>query len=182
MASISNALPFPVGTTSTSGTFLGSLGQLYKTYDTTYGERIFRLAFSGGAIPANCACLGTVSSGRKTYTVTAVTTTSPGASSQVAGVVPIEYTSTIAASSYFLLQVGGNCPVLAGDTLFSSLSGVESRLVVGSGGTGFVRQLAAFTTASTTEEMGVFALASNTVAATAVGVAVRALLRIALDD
>ena len=97
------------------------------------------------------------------------------------GIVPEEYTSAIAASSYFLAQVGGSGLVLAGDTLFSALSGVESRLVAGSAASGAVRTLAAFTTSSTTEEQGVFALASNTIAATAIGATVRVLLRISLD-
>ena len=182
MASINNSLPFAIGTTSTSGIYAALVGQLYKDFSTTYGERIFRLAKCGAtALPANAAVVSAVSSGKKTWVCT---TNTAGASSQVAGVLPIEYTGTaaVAIDAYFLLQVGGNCPVIAGDTLFSSLSGVESRLVTGSGGSGYVRQIAAFTTASTTEDYGVFALASNTVAATAAGQLVRALLRVSLDD
>lgn len=183
MSAISNVLPFAVGTVATSGVYGPLLGQLYKTIDATYGERFFRLAQCNAstALPANAAVISAVSSGKKTYVCS---TTTAGPHSQVAGIVPPEYTGTaaIAISGYFLLQVGGNCPVIAGDTVFSSLTGVESRLVTGSGGSGYVRQLAAFTTASTTEEYGVFALASNTIAATAAGQLVRAMLRIAIDD
>lgn len=182
MSAISNVLPFAVGSTGTSGTFAALVGQLYKDFSATYGERIFRLAKCGAtALPANATVVSAVSSGKKTWVCT---TTTAGPHSQVAGVLPIEYTGTaaVAVDAYFLLQVGGNCPVIAGDTIFSSLTGVESRLVTGSGGSGYVRQLAAFTTASTTEEYGVFALASNTVAATAAGQLVRALLRVSLDD
>lgn len=182
MATFSNVLPFALGTTldSTAGGYLApNLGQLYKTFDSTNGERIFRLFQAGAtALPINSCFVSAVSSGRKTWVVSGGLL-SP--SSQMAGVVPSEYTSAIAAGAYFLGQVGGNVPVLAGDTLFSSLTGVESRLVAGSAGSGHARQLAAFTTASTSEEQGVFALASNTVAATAVSQTVRVLLKIALD-
>ena len=152
MSAISNVLPFPAGTSSTTGTYAGIVGQLFKTFDTTYGERIFRICKASAAIPANSALIATVTSGKKDYgAVSAVTTTTTGASSRVCGVLPIEYTGTaaVASGSYFLAQVGGNCAVIAGDTLFSALSGVESRLVTGSADTGYVRQLAAFTTAST---------------------------------
>jgi hypothetical protein len=182
MSSVSNVLPFAVGVVSTSGTNAALVGQLYKDFSATYGERIFRLARCGAtALPANATVVSAVSSGKKTWVCS---TTTAGSHSQVAGVLPIEYTGTaaVAIDGYFLLQVGGNCPIIAGDTLFSSLTGVEARLVTGSGGSGHVRSLAAFTTASTTEESGVFALASNTIAATATGVLVRALLRVALDD
>ncbi len=184
MASFNNSLPFTLGTTSTSGTYAALVGQLYKTFDVTYGERIFRLAKCGAtALPANATVTSAVSSGKKTYVCSTGGATGPGAATQVAGVLPIEYTGTAAVpiDAYFLLQVGGNCPIIAGDTLFSSLTGVEARLVTGSGGSGWCRTLGAFTVASVSEEQGVFALASNTVAATAPGVLVRALLRISLD-
>jgi hypothetical protein len=181
MSAISNVLPFPVGTSvalNDGGPYAANLGQLYKTFDETNDERIFRLCKAGATdLLPNSAVQSAVTSGRKTWVVSVATTPS----SYMAGVIPGEYTANITASSYFLLQVGGNALVLAGDTTFSSLSGVESRLVAGSAGSGYARQLAAFTTASTTEEQGVFALASNTIAATAAGQTVRCLLRIALD-
>lgn len=183
MSALNNVLPFAVGTTvdSTTGGFLAPiLGQLYKTFDTTNGERVFRLVQNGAtALPVNSCFVSAVSSGRKTWVVTGGLLP---VSSQMAGVVPSEYTAAIAASAYFLAQVGGNALVLAGDTLFSSLTGVEARLVAGSAASGAVRQVAAFTTSSTTEEQGIFALASNTIAATAIGATVRVLLRISLDS
>lgn len=177
MASISNVLPFPLGTTldSTTGGFLAAnLGQLFKA-----NGKIYRLVQdSGSGIPAYSAVISAVSSGKKTFVVSATTV---GAHSRVCGVVPEQYTSAITASHYFLLQVGGNALVLAGDTVAVATTGVECRLVTGSAGSGYARQLAAFTTASTTEEFGVFALASNTAVATAAGQTIRCLLKIALD-
>ncbi len=178
MATFNNCLPFALGTyvDSTPGGFLvGALGELYKS-----NGNIYRLVQAGAtAIPIKtCFVSAVTTGGSKTWVVSGGLL---AVSSQMAGIVPEEYTAAIPASAYFLAQVGGDGLVLAGDTLFSALTGVESRLVAGSGGSGWVRQLAAFTTASTTEEQGVFALAANTVAATATGVAVRVLLRIALD-
>jgi hypothetical protein len=183
MSSFNSVLPFALGTQldATAGGYLDPLlGQLYKTFDTAGDERVFRLVKCGAtALPINTCFISAASSGRKTWVVTGGLLP---VSSQMAGVVPEEYTTAIAASSYFLAQVGGNALVVAGDTLFSALTGVESRLVAGSAASGAVRTVAAFTTASTSEEQGIFALASNTIAATAVGQTVRVLLRIALDN
>lgn len=178
MATISNSLPFPLGTyvDSTPGGFMaGALGELFKS-----NGKIYRLMQVGAtALPIRTGFYSAVAAGgQKTWVVTGGLWP---VNSLVAGVVPEEYTTAIPASAYFLGQVGGSALVLAGDTIFSALSGVESRLVSGSAGSGFVRQLAAFTTASTTEEFGVFALAANTIAATATGQSVRVLLKISLD-
>lgn len=178
MATFNNALPFPLGTYVDSGPggyLAGALGTLYKS-----NENIYRMVQAGAtAIPIRTCFISAVTTGGiKTWVVSGGLLP---VSSQMAGIVPEEYTAAIPASAYFLAQVGGDGLVLAGDTLFSALTGVESRLVAGSAGSGYVRQLAAFTTASTTEEQGIFALAANTIAATAAGQAVRVLLRIALD-
>lgn len=178
MTAFANCLPFPLGSyvDSTPGGFMaGALGELYKS-----NGRIYRLMQNGAtALPIKTCFISAVAvGGAKTWVVTGGLLP---VSSLIAGVVPEEYTAAIPISAYFLGQVGGPASVLAGDTIFSSLSGVESRLVPGSAGSGYVRQLAAFTTASTSEEQGVFALAANTVAASAAGTAVRVLLRIALD-
>jgi hypothetical protein len=177
MASISNVLPFPLGTTvdATTGGFLAAnVGQLFKA-----NGKIYRLAKAGASdLLVNAACVSAVSSGVKTYVITSPLT---GAHNFACGVVPEEYTSNITTLHYFLMQVGGSALVLAGDTTTVATTGTEVRLVTGSAGTGYARGLAVFTTASTTEEYGVFALAANTAVATAKGQPIRCLLKIAFD-
>jgi hypothetical protein len=173
MSAISNSLPFPLGTylDSTPGGFLaGVLGQIYKSGP----QNMYRLVQAGAStILTNSVLCTARTSGRPTWVVSV---SSVGADPTVVGVVPEEYTATIPASAYFLMQVQGNPLVLAGDTTVVNTSGLEVRLVNGSAASGVARTLAAFTTASTTEEYGVFAIASNTAVATAVGQTIRCML------
>lgn len=174
MASISNSLPFPVGTylSSTAGGFLtASKGQLFRGPN----NRAYRLVQAGATdLPINTVVTSAIASGAFNWTVSGGLAI--GADPRVVGIIPEEYTAAIPASSFFLLQVEGSALVLAGDTTVVNTSGLEVRLVTGSAASGVARTLATFTTASTSEEAGAFALAANTAVATAIGQTIRVLL------
>ena len=174
MSSISNYVPFPVGTqlSATAGGFLtASKGQLFRGPN----QRAYRLATAGATdLLPNSACTTTILNGAPTWTVSGGLAV--GANPNAVGIVPEEYTTVITAGNFFLMQVEGTALVLAGDTTVVNASGLEVRMVVGSAASGVARTLAAFTTASTSEEAGAFCLASNTAVASVIGATIRVLL------
>ena len=144
--SISNVAPISLGTylTSAQGALYASLlGTVYKLN----GKKFYRLVQAGATdLPAYSAVATARTAGVPTFVVSA---TALAANPDVSGVIPEEYTSAIPASSYFLMLVGGDTLVLTADTTVVHTSGTEFRLVTASAGSGQVRAVSAFTTAST---------------------------------
>lgn len=167
--SISNVAPVTLGSTlsdAQGSIYDPILGNVYKL-----GKKFYRLVQAGGtAIPAYSAVVTARTAGVPTWVVSA---TSLVANPDIAGVVPEEYTSAIAADAFFLLLVGGDTLVLTADTSVVHTSGTEFRLVTASAGSGQVRAVSTFTTASTTDDAGVFAIATNSAVATAAGQTIR---------
>ena len=167
--SISNVAPVSLGTylTSAQGALYAPLlGNVYKL-----GKKFYRLVQAGASdLPAYSAVVTARTAGVPTFVVSASALV---ANPDISGVVPEEYTSAIPASSYFLLLVGGDTLVLTADTTVVHTSGTEFRLVTASAGSGQARAVSTFTTASTTDEAGVFAIATNSAVATATGQTIR---------
>lgn len=167
--SISNVPPVNPGTylTSAQGAVYASLlGQVYKL-----GKKFYRFVQAGASdLPAYSAVVTARTAGVPTFVVSA---TALAANPDISGVVPEDYTSAIPASAYFMLMVGGDTLVLTADTTVIHTSGTEFRLVTASAGSGQVRAVSTFTTASTTDEAGVFAIATNSAVATATGQTIR---------
>ena len=171
--SISNVPPINLGTylTSAQGAlYTPILGNVYKL-----GKKFYRLVQAGASdIPAYSAVVTARSSGVPSWVVSA---SAVPANPDVAGVVPEDYTSAIPANAYFLLMVGGDTLVLTADTTVVHTSGTEFRLVTASAGSGQVRAVSTFTTASTTDDAGVFAIATNSAVATATGSTIRCFIK-----
>lgn len=167
--SISNVAPVNLGSylSSAQGAlYTPILGNVYKL-----GKKFYRLVQAGASdLPAYSAVCTARTAGVPTFVVSA---SSLVANPDANGVIPEEYTSAIPANSYFLLLVGGDTLVLTADTTVVHTSGTEFRLVTASAGSGQVRAVSTFTTSSTTDEAGVFAIATNSAAATATGTTIR---------
>lgn len=168
--SVSNVSPINVGTylTSAQGAHLaGNLGTVYKLGANEW----FRLVQAGASdIPANSVVATARASGVPSWVVSAPLL---AANPDVSGVVPEEFTTAIPASSYFLLQISGSALVLTSDTTVIHTSGTEFRLVTSSANSGQAKALVTYTTASTTDDAGVFAIATNSAVATATGQTIR---------
>lgn len=167
--SISNVSPVTLGSylSSAQGAiYTPILGNVYKL-----GKKFYRLVQAGASdLPAYSAVCTARTAGVPTWVVSASALV---ANPDISGVIPEDYTSAIPASSYFLLMVGGDTLVLTADTTVVHTSGTEFRLVTASAGSGQVRAVSTFTTASTTDEGGVFAIATNSAVATATGQTIR---------
>lgn len=167
--SISNVPPVNLGTylSSAQGAIYAPLlGQVYKL-----GKKFYRLVQAGATdLPAYSAVATARTAGVPSWVVSA---TALVANPDISGVIPEDYSSAIPASSYFLLMVGGDTLVLTADTSVVHTSGTEFRLVTASAGSGQVRAVSTFTTASTTDDAGVFAIATNSAVATAAGQTIR---------
>ena len=166
---ISNVPPVNLGTylTSAQGAcYIPLLGNVYKL-----GKKFYRFVQAGASdLPAYSAVCTARSSGVPSFVVSA---SSLVANPDISGVIPEDYTSAVPANSYFLLMVGGDTLVLTADTSVVHTSGTEFRLVTASAGSGQVRAVSTFTTSSTTDEAGVFAIATNSAVATATGQTIR---------
>ncbi len=166
--SVSNVAPINVGTylTSAQGAVYASLlGTMYK-----FGNEWYRLVQAGAStILANSALVTGRTAGVPNWVCSA---SALAADPDIAGVVPEEFTSTIPASSYFMLQISGSTLVVTADT-----TGTEFRVVTSSAGSGQVRTCSTFTTASTDDGPGVFGIFTNSAAATATGVTLRAFIK-----
>lgn len=167
--SISNVPPVNLGTylTSAQGAcYIPLLGNVYKL-----GKKFYRFVQAGASdLPAYSAVATARVAGVPNFVVSA--TTVP-ANPDISGVVPEDYTTAIPASAYFLLMVGGDTLVLTADTTVVHTSGTEFRLVTASAGSGQVRAVSTFTVASSTDEAGAFAIATNSAVATAAGNTIR---------
>ncbi len=167
--SISNVPPVNLGSylTSAQGAlYTPLLGNVYKL-----GKKFYRFVQAGASdLPAYSAVVTASTAGVPTFFVSASALV---ANPDIAGVIPEDYSSAIPASSYFLLMVGGDTLVLTADTTVVHTSGTEFRLVTASAGSGQVRAVSTFTTASTTDDAGVFAIATNSAVATAAGSTIR---------
>ncbi len=161
--SISNVPPINLGTYLTSAqgaVYAPILGNVYKL-----GKKFYRLVQAGASdLPAFSAVATARVAGVPNFVVSA---TALVANPDVTGVIPEEYTAAIPASAYFLLMVGGDTLVLTADSTVVHTSGTEFRLVTASAGSGQVRAVSTFTTSSTTDEAGVFAIATNSAVASA---------------
>ena len=169
MSAVSNVSPINVGTylTSAQGSFISSLlGTVYK-----FGTEWFRLVQAGATdLPINTVVVTGRTAGIPNWVVTAPLL---AANPDVAGVVPEEFTAAIPASSYFLLQISGSALVVTSDTTVIHTSGTEFRLVTSSANSGQAKAAATYTTASTTDDAGVFGIATNSAVATATGTTIR---------
>lgn len=167
--SVSNVPPVNLGTylTSAQGALYAPLlGNVYKL-----GKKWYRFVQAGASdLPAYSAVATARTSGVPTFVVSA---TAVPANPDISGVIPEEYTSAVPASAYFMLLVGGDTLVLTADTTVVHTSGTEFRLVTASAGSGQVRAVSTFTTASTTDDAGVFGIATNSAVATATGQTIR---------
>lgn len=167
--SVSNVCPVNVGSYLTSAqgaVYIPLLGNVYK-----FGTEWFRFVQAGASdLPANSVVCTARTSGIPSWVVSA---SALAANPDYAGVIPEEFTSAVPASAYFLLQISGSALVLTADTSVSHVSGTEFRLVTASAGSGQARAVSTFTTASTTDEAGVFAIATNSAVATATGLTIR---------
>lgn len=167
--SVSNVAPIGVGSylTSAQGAlYIPLLGNVYKL-----GTEWFRFVQAGATdIPANAVVVSGRTSGVQNFIVTAPLL---AANPDVAGVVPEEFTSAVPAGSYFLIQISGSALVLTSDTTVIHTSGTEFRLVTSSANSGQAKACATYTTASTTDDAGVFAIATNSAVATAAGQTIR---------
>lgn len=167
--SVSNVCPVNVGSYLTSAqgaVFIGLLGNVYKL-----GAKWYRFVQAGATdLPANTVVVSGRTAGVQNFIVTAPLL---AANPDVAGVVPEEFTSAIPASSYFLLQISGSALVVVSDTTVIHTSGTEFRLVTSSANSGQAKAAATYTTASTTDDGGVFAIATNSAVATAGGQTIR---------
>lgn len=167
--SVSNVCPVNVGSylTSAQGAlYIGILGNVYKL-----GTKWYRFVQAGASdLPINSVVVSGRTTGTQNWIVTAPLL---AANPDVAGVVPEEFTAVIPASSYFLLQISGSALVLTSDTTVIHTSGTEFRLVTSSANSGQAKAAATYTTASTTDDAGVFAIATNSAVATAGGQTIR---------
>lgn len=172
MSAVSNVCPVNIGSYLTSAqgaVYIALLGTVYK-----FGTKWYRFVQAGASdLPANSAVVTARSGGVPSWVVSA---TSVPANPDISGVLPEEFTSAVPASSYFLLQISGSTLVINADTSVVHTSGTEFRLVTASSGSGQVRAVSTFTTASTTDEAGVFAIATNSAVATATGTTIRAFI------
>lgn len=113
----SGLLPMKLGTAETAVTgddfdFLETkLGYLYEI-----NGKIYRLVKAAAEItsPAKKCLVTAASSGVPTW---AVNTTTTAGNYLAAGIVPTEYTATIASGSYFFLQVSGAATAIAETTI-----------------------------------------------------------------
>lgn len=166
---VSNVPPVQPGSylTSAQGAcYIPLLGQVYKL-----GTEWFRFCQAGASdLPINTVVVSGRTSGVQNFVVTAPLL---AANPDVVGVIPEEYTSAIPASSYFLVQISGSSLVVTSDTTVIHTSGTEFRLVTSSANSGQAKAAATYTTASTTDDAGVFAIATNSAVATAAGQTIR---------
>lgn len=166
---VSNVAPIGVGSTLTlaqGALYIPLLGNVYKL-----GNKWYKFVQAGTSdIPINSVVVSGRTSGVPNFVVSAPLL---AANPDVAGVVPEEYTAAITASTYFMLQVAGSALVLTSDTTVIHTSGTEFRLVTSSANTGQAKAPAVYTTASTSDDAGVFAIATNSAVATATGVTIR---------
>jgi len=110
-----NQLPITVGASDTNGMLAQDLGQQYVvrsgTSTTSVGlvaNKLYRLVYnnSGGTLAAGAALIEQRTDGCRNGKVT---TTTQVNNPYFAGTVPAEFGSnTVAAASYFLMQIGGN--------------------------------------------------------------------------
>jgi len=166
---VSNVAPIGVGSTLTAAQgalYDPLLGNVYKL-----GNKWYRFVKAGTSdLLANSVVVTGRTTGTPNFVVTAPLL---AANPNVIGVIPEEYTTTITASSYFMVQVSGSALVLTSDTTVVNTSGTEFRLVTSSANSGQAKAAAVYTTASTTDEAGEFAIATNSAVATATGQTIR---------
>ena len=166
---VSNVCPVNVGSflSSAQGAlYIANLGTMYK-----FGSKWFRLVQAGATdLPVSAVVVTGRTSGVPNWVVTAPLL---AANPTVAGVVPEEFTAAVPAGSYFLLQISGSALVLTSDTTVIHTSGTEFRLVTSSANSGQAKAAATYTSSSTTDDAGVFAIATNSSVATATGLTIR---------
>lgn len=169
MGAVSNVCPVNLGTYLTSAqgaVYIGLLGNVYKL-----GTKWYRFCQAGASeLPINTVVVSGRTSGAQNFVVTAPLL---AANPDVVGVIPEEYTSAIPASAYFLVQISGSALVVVSDTTVIHTSGTEMRLVTSSANSGQAKAAGTYTTASTTDEAGVFAIATNSAVASVAGATIR---------
>lgn len=126
-----NAPPIDVGAADTNAALAQTLGQLYRYRNSTastnaapwVGLRTYKLCYnnSGGTLAAGAALVEQRTSGVPNGYVTTTTTVNDP---NFIGIVPSEWGSnTVAAATYFLVQIGGAArPQMALTTTLNTLS------------------------------------------------------------
>lgn len=116
--SVSNVLPFPLGSTSTNASYASLLGSEYRVMSTS-GPKTFKLVKAAAQIasPARkCVISALDSSALPTWNVNTTTT----ANSPVGLVISTDYSSTIASGAYFLAQWQGPAEVISAAAVAAS--------------------------------------------------------------
>ena len=140
--SFNNVLPLAVGSSSTSASFAGNLGEVYEVGNTgAPGWKLYRMCKCGAVALAKNAVVSTAfSAGQQTWVVAV---TAVANDPNVAGVVPADVGTTgVPIGAYFLLQIGGAALANAAAT---TLTNTSLGPVLASGTAGTVQAFTAVT-------------------------------------
>ncbi len=132
--SFNNVLPLAVGSSSTSASFAGNLGEVYEVGAAgSPGWKLYRMVKNGAvALVKNAAVVTAFTLGLPTWVVVASDTANDP---NVAGVVPADVGSTgVPIGAYFLVQVAGAATPNAAATTLSRTS-IGPIITTGTAGT-----------------------------------------------